>query len=591
MRKINSELVSGFIKIDLKHGADLCFIHFSARNSKPGKFNEYPTPVGSSNIYLNPCNKGWYVNGLPCFGDSFEQTLEILRELIDVSGAQHVVCIGSSMGAFGAALFSCHLGADVICFAPELYLNIYSGFSNGDNLVGRLPRLDNLDSPGKALIFAGLNSPSDVICAEFFKSFWPNCNSFLFKNCGHGTASHLKKAGLLDRVIRCFVEDIEIEPLIKSLLVMRSEMFTNDLIGPGGFLESHLDSYIDAVYEKIRLFDLMEICSHLRSRGAFGPAFRFSERLIVDYGPLPELLLLKAQCLRRMRLDVDAINVFSSLQENQYYRNQAMLGLGLVYKRLGKTQSMCDSYVKLVAGVKKDLELYSSLLSEAQKDISIDDLSFDVSSLAIPTGVKRVENFPQMDCKLSSGRSESDYVNCISASIKIGDFEQASRLAIDGLNDIPGSKLIQSEFAHVSLHSKDWLATIDRLLTLAAMEEDSPSATTYSRLIQAYRNAKQFDSADAIATEGLTFFPGDVTIQSEFSWNAEVQKNWPVAVERLEVLFTLHGSMNATEKMYIRLAQAYRGMGRVESSDNLLRQGLVKFPGSIKINNIFENGL
>jgi tetratricopeptide (TPR) repeat protein len=268
-----------------------------------------------------------------------------------------------------------------------------------------------------------------------------------------------------------------------------------------------------------------------------------------------------------------------------------MLGLGLVYKRLGKTQSMCDSYVKLVAGVKKDLELYSSLLSEAQKDISIDDLSFDVSSLAIPTGVKRVENFPQMDCKLSSGRSESDYVNCISASIKIGDFEQASRLAIDGLNDIPGSKLIQSEFAHVSLHSKDWLATIDRLLTLAAMEEDSPSATTYSRLIQAYRNAKQFDSADAIATEGLTFFPGDVTIQSEFSWNAEVQKNWPVAVERLEVLFTLHGSMNATEKMYIRLAQAYRGMGRVESSDNLLRQGLVKFPGSIKINNIFENGL
>jgi hypothetical protein len=32
-------------------------------------------------------------------------------------------------------------------------------------------------------------------------------------------------------------------------------------------------------------------------------------------------------------------------------------------------------------------------------------------------------------------------------------------------------------------------------------------------------------------------------------------------------------------------------MGRVESSDNLLRQGLVKFPGSIKINNIFENGL
>lgn len=585
---MSKEPIEKFLKLKIENGAKICFLHFSARNSPLGKFNEYPTPAGNSNIYLNPGDKNWYINGLPCFDGGFDETLQILQEVIESSGAKKIICIGSSMGAFGASLIACHLQGDLICFAPELSLNIYSGFSKSDNLTGYLPRLEDLNSPRRALIFAGVNSPSDVVCAEFFKNYWPDCKSYLFGNCGHGSAKYLKNHGLLERVIENFVQNIDLTPMLSPLLTHNETLFDFKFVEPRQFSEDHLISYINAVYTKTKLVNAVEIATHLRSRGAFSASLALVERLIDDHGPLSEFVLLKAQCLRRLRRDNDAIDMFSILQNNQYYRNQAILGLGLVYKRLGRVQEVHDSYSKLVNFVKKDLELYSSFLNDSRVEISKID-SAAQNSLSV--------NFDGIELTNAESRSvglfhknitELEYVDIIGDSLKALNYDVAKQMASEGLKFFPVSKIIQSQFACISQQEKDWPTTIERLLKLLAMEGENPSAETYSRLVQAYRNTKNYISADSFAIEGLAAFPGNLAIQSEFAWNAQTQKNWPIAVERLEMLFAFQGA-GAIDKTYVRLAQAYRGVGREMDAEALLIEGDRKFPNSSKIKSEYAN--
>ena len=55
------------IEVDLREGADTIVFHFSDCNTARGKFNRFPTPRGVSNVYLNPANSNWYLDGLPDF--------------------------------------------------------------------------------------------------------------------------------------------------------------------------------------------------------------------------------------------------------------------------------------------------------------------------------------------------------------------------------------------------------------------------------------------------------------------------------------------------------------------------------------------
>ena len=97
------------IQVDLRKGADTIVFHFSDRNTKAGKFNRFPTPKDVSNVFLNPACSNWYLDGLPWF-ESLSATVATLKALVHDSGASKIVCIGSSMGAWGAAYLAPMLG-------------------------------------------------------------------------------------------------------------------------------------------------------------------------------------------------------------------------------------------------------------------------------------------------------------------------------------------------------------------------------------------------------------------------------------------------------------------------------------------------
>lgn len=117
-----------------------------------------------------------------------------------------------------------------------------------------------------------------------------------------------------------------------------------------------------------------------------------------------------------------------------------------------------------------------------------------------------------------------------------------------------------------------------------SLQGDAEAVASYVRSVQTCRSAKQFEEAEAVALAGLTAFPDSVSLQSEYAWNAQTEKRWPAAVERLEKLLAMQGA-HTGDKIYVRLAQAYRHSGEVDKAGEILQVGSAKFPESIRIKN------
>ena len=74
-------------------------------------FQRWMSKLDASVVYLRDFADTFYVGGVSSCG-SFHATAERLRQIIGELGAQRVVCIGNSSGAFGAMLYGLELGAD-----------------------------------------------------------------------------------------------------------------------------------------------------------------------------------------------------------------------------------------------------------------------------------------------------------------------------------------------------------------------------------------------------------------------------------------------------------------------------------------------
>lgn len=177
---------------------------------------------------------------------------------------------------------------------------------------------------------------------------------------------------------------------------------------------------------------------------------------------------------------------------------------------------------------------------------------------------------------------ENSYVELIGTYLSSNNFEKATDTAVNGIKKFPNSLAIQVKYALIAQQKKDWSSAVDRLKKLLYMEDCKPSARTYVSLVQAYRNNKQFELAEAVAHEGLDIFCDNASIQSEYAWNAQTQKKWIVAVERLEKLLVLQGT-HVNDKVYVRLIQSLRNAGRLDKVDSILSEGLMRFPHSIGI--------
>lgn len=102
-------------------------IAFSAKQSKPGEFHLHrPLETFScQKLFVRDPSGLWWNAGLPGAGDTVNEIVgRIETEIGQLHGVKRVITVGPSMGAYGAILFGCLLGAErVIALAPQTYLS------------------------------------------------------------------------------------------------------------------------------------------------------------------------------------------------------------------------------------------------------------------------------------------------------------------------------------------------------------------------------------------------------------------------------------------------------------------------------------
>ncbi len=332
-------------EFSLSGNGQIVVIHFSSRNRKVGSFDRYPVPDCVGNIYVNPGSPNWYLDGVG-FDFGVDETISILNEACKGYGAEKIYCIGSSMGAWGAAYIGEQLGANAtLLFGPELTLNIYSGFSRENNIDGDFPSLKCSDT--KHNIVAGVLCPSDVVNAIYFGR--KNGNSFFCLNdCGHASAKFLKDKGVLRDVIERFVGGGNLD--LSNFLISPDLLakLSRDFGCPVSFSEVELSRYADLMHSHdMKLSSSMQVVDHLLGRKLYLVASEWLDRSKIRYSDAEEILYRMCRVNRKMKRFSVAVDLANQLRKSPAYKKLALFELAQIEARLNGECSALSLYKAL----------------------------------------------------------------------------------------------------------------------------------------------------------------------------------------------------------------------------------------------------
>ncbi len=133
--------------------------------------------------------------------------LDEIRQAAARCGARRLVCIGNSMGGFGALLFGARLGADAILgFAPQTAIDPAITDALGDRrwteyqaMIPAYPFGDLAKEPpaaGRAIICRGEDFPLDIAHSGHLAAVWP-LEVITVPEARHDAAARLREAGQL----------------------------------------------------------------------------------------------------------------------------------------------------------------------------------------------------------------------------------------------------------------------------------------------------------------------------------------------------------------------------------------------------------
>lgn len=506
-----------FLQHEFKENTSILVVHVSSRNRKNGTFDKYPVPDIVSNLYINVCDKSWYLNGLPCFESGRDGTIGYLKDVIETNGFKRVIFVGSSMGAFGSYLFANDIeNSEVIAFGPELILNVYSGYSNSDvATISYQPFFENYSRLKRCYIFAGLNQPSDVACA-LLASHKIGAKSYILKHIGHATAKFLKeKENLLAKLIDSVINDklTIVSDLLKEYQISDELLRSLDPIVDFDFNETKLDVFVDTVKSHLNARDCIDL-SHILYKRSPASCVKLLNDAKSRFGAIGEFDYLYAQALFHNRDYSNAKIILDKLKTNSFYQGAAF-----------------QLHIKIL---KREKNLNEALALSKYFESSLSNM--------INTVKNEIENLSQ------------------------------------NTNEIEVKKNVDN-----SPEKIDYQLRINQLL-----QKNNLVADDYFQMIQAYRNLGNYEKAEDSAFRGIEKFPDHTKILSEWAWNAQVTKNWPEAIFRLEKLMSVLGE-NVSEKIFCRLVDTYNLVGEKAKAQKLVQKGLIKFPKGIKLLSRFES--
>ena len=171
-------------------------------------------------LFVRDVYQSWYHRGLYKYTNSINETLSLLIDWVGKGGYQKIVCMGNSAGGFAAIFFGVKIGVDIIhAFSPQTFLDLKNKIRYFDyrwnNLLFPIYRLKTQkvlslknhvsdDTESKIFIHYCVNQRLDRIHAEYLKA--RNIMHYPYPCKGHNVVTHIRDAGLLERVvgITCF---------------------------------------------------------------------------------------------------------------------------------------------------------------------------------------------------------------------------------------------------------------------------------------------------------------------------------------------------------------------------------------------------
>lgn len=277
------------------------------------------------------CPNDWYHNGVPGLGENLDETLSAIRRIIDDSGAETVIAVGSSMGAFGAVFYGCMLGVDVVvAFGPELIINVHGGFSSSNMKdCQHVLRLEDLPPPDKTRLFyvCGDMSPVDNYCAVVASRLIGGVHAVV-SDAHHASALHLKNEG---RLVEC-IEDC-VSGAMKGDASFSRQVFD----GVSNLQDAHLIAYVEAMNIGARKkAPLLDMANLMLGQQCFAVAHRIGEMIEAAHGPCAETHYVIGWSARKLgRSDIAFERLSAAIGVNPNHHG-SQFALASMYEKKGR---------------------------------------------------------------------------------------------------------------------------------------------------------------------------------------------------------------------------------------------------------------
>lgn len=318
-----------YLKIVKNYNKRTAYLVFSAMSTPTGTFQMGKALVDLPGlfIFLNDRDNNWYQHGIPGIGTTTSETLDALKAEFARESIEQIICIGASMGGYGAALYGEALGADlVICFSSEIKLGLPFSrsqlHSTIDDSISTYDLSSSLGRNGKTkyVFFIGTSDIIDLY------------NASLISN--KDVAFHL-----LQRRNHFLTQDLHAEFTLKSVI-------ENVMAGTQFLDESWLDTSISLEENSNEIASLYELYVALRKR-----EFRKCPEIISSIEKLQETelfhLFYGMYLSRQKDYEKAEYTLIRAVELNNQNRD-SLFELAIVKRANGKTDESIKFYKQVL---------------------------------------------------------------------------------------------------------------------------------------------------------------------------------------------------------------------------------------------------
>jgi len=213
-----TKLIGDNHQIILNNNSKKIVIFFSSLGMKDGRFDFYheSKKLDSNIIFINNGKNEWYQEGVASLGSTFKNVLTKLKEWIKYLDANEIYTCGEAMGGYGSILYGSHLDAKILAFGTRLALK--KPMSKSSSLMLKTIKVNfNLlelikNHKNEMYLYTGENDYIHTHAASICKDLdLPNIVVKSIRDTGSSVVSHIKKKGLLPKVLKSFINNQTIE--------------------------------------------------------------------------------------------------------------------------------------------------------------------------------------------------------------------------------------------------------------------------------------------------------------------------------------------------------------------------------------------